>query len=139
MSQLKSITLRLPEEEYRAFDAICNEKGYSKTGKIREFIRRLIKDEIGSVKISEEEWERVKVGLKEIEKGKFTTEEQIEAIIENFATASSRSIQAGADGIHAGTPHDPQHGGLWGSGPEIPSQTAAELAGGRRVKTSLWQ
>jgi len=51
MSQLKSITLRLPEEEYRAFDAICNEKGYSKTGKIREFIRRLIKDEIESVKL----------------------------------------------------------------------------------------
>jgi len=44
MSQLKSITLRLPEEEYRAIDAICNEKGYSETGKFREFIRRLIKN-----------------------------------------------------------------------------------------------
>ncbi len=77
MSQLKSITLRLPEEEYRAFDAICNEKGYSKTGKIREFIRRLIKDEIESVKISEEEWKRVKAGMEEIEKGKFTTFEEL--------------------------------------------------------------
>ncbi len=36
MSQLKSITLRVPEEEYTAFDANCNEKGYSKTEKIRE-------------------------------------------------------------------------------------------------------
>jgi hypothetical protein len=44
MRQLKNITLRLPEEEYRAFDTICNEKGYSKTGKNREFIRRLIKN-----------------------------------------------------------------------------------------------
>jgi len=67
MSQLKSITLQLPEEEYKAFDAICNEKGYSKTGKIREFIRRSIKDEIESVKISEEdgkeskrEWRRLR-------------------------------------------------------------------------------
>jgi predicted transcriptional regulator len=77
MSQLKSITLRLPEEEYKAFDAICNEKGYSKTGKIREFIRRLIKDEIESVKISEEEWEKVKAGMEEIEKGKFTTFEEL--------------------------------------------------------------
>jgi len=77
MSRLKSITLRLPEEEYRAFDSICNEKGYSKTGKIREFIRRLIKDEIESVKISAEEWERVKAGIKEIEKGKFTTFEEL--------------------------------------------------------------
>jgi predicted DNA-binding protein len=77
MSRLKSITLRLPEEEYRAFDSICYEKGYSKTGKIREFIRRLIKDEIESVKISAEEWERVKAGIKEIEKGKFTTFEEL--------------------------------------------------------------
>jgi len=37
-----SITLRLPNEEYVAFTAICDEKGYSKTGKIREFIRNVI-------------------------------------------------------------------------------------------------
>ncbi len=32
----KSSTLRLPEEEYVAFTTACNEKGYGKTGKIRE-------------------------------------------------------------------------------------------------------
>ena len=77
MSELKSITLRLPDEEYKAFDAICSEKGYSKTGKIREFIRRMIKEEIESVKISAEEWERVKAGIKEIERGKFATFEDL--------------------------------------------------------------
>ena len=42
--------------------------------------------------------------------------------------------QTGADGIHAGTPHDPQHGGLWGAGTEsVPSATAAELGGGRCI------
>ena len=77
MSQLKSITLRLPEEEYLAFDAICTERGFSKTGKIREFIRRLIKQEIESVTISADEWDRVKAGIKEIEEGKFTTFEEL--------------------------------------------------------------
>jgi predicted DNA-binding protein len=77
MGEFKSITLRLPDEEYKAFDAICSEKGYSKTGKIREFIRRMIKKEIESVKISAEEWERVKAGIKEIEKGKFVTFEDL--------------------------------------------------------------
>jgi hypothetical protein len=28
----KSITLRLPHDEYAAFDAVCNERGYSETG-----------------------------------------------------------------------------------------------------------
>ncbi len=45
----KSITLRLPEEEYVAFTVVCNEKGYSKTGKIREYIREMVKKEIGEV------------------------------------------------------------------------------------------
>ena len=34
--------LRLPEAEYAAFDLVCREKGYSKTGKIRELIRKLV-------------------------------------------------------------------------------------------------
>ena len=77
MSELKSITLRLPDEEYKAFDAICSEKGYSKTGKIREFIRRMIKEEIESVKVSAEEWKKVKTGIKEIEREKFATFEDL--------------------------------------------------------------
>ena len=32
----KSITIRLPKDEYTAFNTVCNEKGYSKTGKIRD-------------------------------------------------------------------------------------------------------
>lgn len=73
----KTITLRLPEEEYTAFDAVCNEKGYSKTGKIREFIRNLVKEEIKSVKISAEEWARVENGIKEIERGESVSFEEL--------------------------------------------------------------
>ncbi len=73
----KTITLRLPEEEYSAFDAICSEKGYSKTGKIREFIRSLVKEEIKSVKISAEEWAKVEAGIKEIERGESVSFEEL--------------------------------------------------------------
>ena len=55
----KSITLRLPEDEYRAFNTICDERGYSKTGKIREFIRTLVKTEMSEVEASTGEWARV--------------------------------------------------------------------------------
>lgn len=73
----KSITLRLPEEEYVAFTAICNEKGYSKSGKIREFIRKMVKAEIGEVELSTAEWERVRDGIREIERGQFATFEEM--------------------------------------------------------------
>lgn len=73
----KTITLRLPEEEYSAFDAICSERGYSKTGKIREFIRSLVKEEIKSVKISAEEWAKVEAGIKEIERGESVSFEEL--------------------------------------------------------------
>jgi len=56
----KSITLRLPDDEYRAFTTVCNEKGYSKTGKIREFIRNLVTTEMSEVRSSAGEWERVR-------------------------------------------------------------------------------
>jgi len=42
--------LRLPEEEYAAFDPVCGEKGYSKTGKIRELTWKLVKEELESVR-----------------------------------------------------------------------------------------
>lgn len=74
---LKTITLRLPEREYTAFDAVCNERGYSKTGKIREFIRSLVKEEIESVKISAEEWVKVETGIKEIERGESISFEEL--------------------------------------------------------------
>ena len=60
----KSITLRLPEDEYRAFTIVCNEKGYSKTGKIREFIRNLVTTEVSDVKSSAGEWEMVRERLR---------------------------------------------------------------------------
>ncbi len=66
----KSITLRLPRDEYDAFDAICAEKGYSKTGKIREFIRTMVKNELESVKLSSAEWNRISEAIKEIDHGK---------------------------------------------------------------------
>ena len=73
----KSITLRLPEEEYVAFTKVCSEKGYSKTGKIREFIRNMVKAEIGEVELSAEEWKKVRRGLREIELGRYATLEEM--------------------------------------------------------------
>jgi len=69
MSEIKNLCLRLPDEEYEAFAAICRERGYSKTGKIRELIRTLIKAEIKEAAVSSAEWERIASGLREIEKG----------------------------------------------------------------------
>lgn len=69
----RSITLRLPEDEYDAFGAICDERGYSKTGKIREFIRKLVKDELGSVNISKDNWKKITSAIGEIERGEFVS------------------------------------------------------------------
>ncbi len=73
MSEIKSLSLRLSEEEYIAFDTICKEKGYSKTGKIREFIRSLIREELEGVKVSAEEWAKILDGIREIEKGEYSS------------------------------------------------------------------
>jgi hypothetical protein len=67
----KSITLRLPKDEYEAFSAICMERGYSKTGKIREFIRTMVKNELGSVSLSVGEWKKISSAIKEIERGEY--------------------------------------------------------------------
>jgi predicted DNA-binding protein len=73
----KSITLRLPEEEYVAFTAVCDEKGYSKTGKIREFIRNMVKAEMDEVELSAREWEKVREGIREVEQGRYATLEEM--------------------------------------------------------------
>ena len=73
----KTITLRLPEEEYVAFTVVCNGKGYSKTGKIREFIREMVKREIGEVELKAGEWKKLRAGIKEIEEGRFSSLEEI--------------------------------------------------------------
>ena len=73
----KSITLRLPEDEYIAFDSICEERGYSKTGKIREFIRTLVKEEYKGVMLNKEEWQRVEAGMSEIERGEYVSLEEL--------------------------------------------------------------
>ncbi len=77
MKETKNLCLRLPEEEYVAFDLVCRERGYSKTGKIRELIRRLVKEELESVKVSTREWSEIEKGIKEIEKGEFVTFEEL--------------------------------------------------------------
>jgi len=74
---LKTITLRLPEEEFSAFDFICRTKGYSKTGKLREYIRDTIKNEMQTAKFSAAEWMKVKEGIEEIERGEYASFEQI--------------------------------------------------------------
>lgn len=77
MKETRTLSLRLPIEEYIAFDAVCREKGYSKTGKIREFIRNMVKEEIESVKISAKEWTQIENGIREIQKGKYVTFEEL--------------------------------------------------------------
>jgi len=93
MKETKNISLRLTTEEYYAFDTICREKGYSKTGKIREFIRRLIKDELESALISDQEWKSVEEGIQEIERGECVTFEQLKHEVQNSTVADSKSIE----------------------------------------------
>ena len=78
----KSITIRLPKDEYIAFDTVCIEKGYSKTGKIRELIRNLVKAEINEVRISSEEWSKIEAGMAEIERGEYVS---LEGLKRDFA------------------------------------------------------
>jgi predicted transcriptional regulator len=66
-----------------AFDTICKEKGYSKTGKIREFIRNLIKEELPGVKASTEEWSGIEEGIREIQQGEYLTLEELKKRIRN--------------------------------------------------------
>ncbi len=77
MREIKNLCLRLSYEEYVALDTICKEKGYSKTGKIREFVRNLIKEELPSVRVSTAEWSGVEAGIKEIERGDYLTLEEL--------------------------------------------------------------
>jgi len=79
MKGIKNLSLRLSVKEYIAFDIICKEKGYSKTGKIREFIRKLVKEELPSVKINSQEWKKIENGLKEIKKGEYVTFEELKS------------------------------------------------------------
>ena len=60
-----------------AFTAVCNEKGYSKTGKIREFIRNMVKTEIDEVELNASEWEKVREGIREIERGRYAPLEEM--------------------------------------------------------------
>ena len=60
-----------------AFTVVCNEKGYNKTGKIREFIREMVKKEIGEVELKADEWKKVRAGIREIEEGRFSSFEEL--------------------------------------------------------------
>ncbi len=95
MKGTKNISLRLKAEEYYAFDTICREKGYSKTGKIREFIRRLIKEELDSALISDQEWKSVEDSIQEIERGEYITFEQLKREVQNSTVADNKSIKYG--------------------------------------------
>jgi predicted transcriptional regulator len=53
------------------------EKGYSKTGKIRELIRKSVKEELKSVKVSAREWAEIERGMKEIERGEYVAFEEL--------------------------------------------------------------
>lgn len=82
VSEIKSLSLRLSKEEYIAFDTICKERGYSKTGKIREFIRNLIREELEGAKVSAEEWVKIQDGIRGIERGEYVIFEELKRGLE---------------------------------------------------------
>jgi predicted DNA-binding protein len=47
---MKQLTVRIPDEEYEALNAICEKEGYSKVKLIRTLIRDFIKDKEGYYK-----------------------------------------------------------------------------------------
>jgi len=104
----KSITLRLPEEEYLAFTTICNEKGYSKTGKIREFIRSMVKKEIGEVELSAQEWVKVREGIYEIERGQYSTFEEMKRDLARRRLAHKQNRERSAAGHRSARPGNPR-------------------------------
>jgi hypothetical protein len=91
MKETRTLSLRLPIEEYIAFDAVCREKGYSKTGKIREFIRNLVKEEIESVTISAKEWIEIEKGIREIQRGEYVTFEELTRDLKRQKVADSKN------------------------------------------------
>ena len=93
MSEIKNLCLRLSYEEYVAFDSICKEKGFSKTGRIREFIRNLIKEELPSVKASAGEWAKIEAAIKEIERGEFLTLEELRGKLRNKKVGHHKNRQ----------------------------------------------
>lgn len=93
MKGIKNISLRLSAEEYFAFDTICKEKGYNKTGKIREFIHNLIIEELESAKASAEEWKGIENGIREIERGKYVTLEKIKRYLKAGKVADNKNLE----------------------------------------------
>ena len=55
----------------------------------------MIKDEIESVKISAGEWKRVKAGITEIERGKFTTFEELKRDFEKRKVGDKQNLEQG--------------------------------------------
>ena len=96
MKEIKNISLRLSSEEYFAFDTICREKGYSKTGKIREFIHSLIKEELESAKTSAEEWEEIENGIREIDRGEYITLENLKHDLKTGKVANNKDFEYSA-------------------------------------------
>lgn len=60
-----------------AFTVVCNEKGYSKTGRIREFIGEMVKREFGEVELKASEWKKVRAGIKKIDEGRCSSFEEL--------------------------------------------------------------
>ena len=89
----KSITLRLPHDDYAAFDAVCNERGYSKTGKIREFIRNMVKEELEPATLSAQEWRGITKAIKEIEHGDHVPFEKLKRGISKRTLAHNKSCR----------------------------------------------
>ncbi len=91
MKETKNISLRLTADEYHAFDTICREKGYSKTGKIREFIRKLIKEELATARVSADEWKKIKQGIHEIENGQYISFTKLKRDVRKTSVADNQN------------------------------------------------
>jgi hypothetical protein len=89
----KSFPLRLPHDEYAAFDAICNERGYGKTGKIRGFIRNMVKEELKPATLSAQEWKGIAGAIREIERGAYVPFEELKRGISKRTLAHNKSCR----------------------------------------------
>ncbi len=87
-----------------AFTTVCHERGYSKTGKIREFIRNMVKAEIGEAELSAKEWKGIQAGMREIDSGRYATLKEMKRDLARRRMADKQDRQSGAPGDRGARP-----------------------------------
>jgi len=84
-----------------AFTTICNEKGYSKTGKNQGIIRKYGQNGDGRGRAERREWKKVREGIYEIERGEYGTFEEMKGELARRKLRISRVRQRSPAAIEA--------------------------------------